>query len=512
MKKLLTLPMYPFLIAAYSVIALLAFNISEVNAGIAVRPLIVMLAGCGVLFACMRLIFKNWQKAGLITGIWIFLFIIYGHLYHYLENTSFVNGSLGRHRIILPVFLLMAGASLFLVWRRKMVSDRISQVFNILGIFLLIYPSFHLVNSIITSEKGQKEASQWTFSQPALQPVNPENLPDVYYIVLDTYTSSKALARDFSFDNSEFEAKLKEMGFYVAECSQTNYPYTQGAITATLNLDYLPELTKRLETINAEDNIWVLLKQSLVRNQLERLGYQTVAFETSYDWSRIEDADIYLGQAQSALLWQQMDPFEKMWVDSTALLVLSDVGIVTRKEDDNILNHPMSDHIQKQLFVLKTLPDIANNPDPTFTFAHILIPHVPYVFAADGTILTDNGFFGTEKAGPINEDYLQKGYTGEIAFINKQMESILSKILARSDTPPIIVLMGDHGVRDDNRVKILYAVYLPDGADNLMYPSITPVNTFRVIFDRYFGTSYGLLPDITYPEEGGEMVVPTVCE
>jgi hypothetical protein len=512
MKKLKNFPFYPFFIAIYSVIALLAFNISEVNAGVAIRPLIVMLAGCGVLFLCLRLILKDWQKAGLVSGVWVFLFVIYGHLYQFFRDSSFFAGLLGRHRILIPVFILAAGVSLFWIWRKKAVNGQLSQILNILSILLILYPSFHVINSGITSEKGQKEASQWTFSQLALQPIDPENLPDVYYIVLDTYTSSKALAKDFSFDNSEFEAKLKEMGFYVAECSQTNYPYTQGAITAALNLDYLPELTKRLETINAEDNIWVLLKQSLVRNQLERLGYQTVAFETSYDWSRMEDADIYLGQAQTSLLWQQLNPFEKMWVDSTALLALSDMEIVTRKDDTGILDHPMSDHIQKQLFVLKTLPDIASNPDPTFTFAHILIPHVPYVFAADGTILTDPGYFGTDKAGPVNEDYLQKGYTGEIAFINNQMESILSKILEQSETPPIIVLMGDHGVRDENRTKILYAVYLPDGAEDLMYPSITPVNTFRVIFDRYFGTSYGLLPDMTYPEEGGEMAVPTTCE
>ncbi len=512
MKKLKTFPIYPFLIAIYSVLALLAFNISEVNAGVAVRPLIVMLAGCSILFIFLRLLLRNWQKTGLVSGIWVFLFVSYGHLYHYFEDSSLLGGGLGRHRILLPIFFLIAGVGLVWVWRKKAVSGQLSQILNILGIFLLVYPSFQLVSNAIASEKGEKEASQWTFSQPALQPIEPDNLPDVYYIVLDTYTSSKALAKDFSFDNSEFEAKLKEMGFYVAECSQTNYTYTQGAITATLNLDYLPELTERLETINAEDNIWVLLKQSLARNQLERIGYQSVAFETSYDWSRMEDADIYLGQAQSSLVWQQLDPFEKMWVDSTALLVLSDMGIVTRKEDDSILDHPMRDHIQKQLFVLNTLPEIAKNPDPTFTFAHILIPHVPYVFAADGTILTDTGYFGTDKAGPINEEYLQKGYTGEIAFINTQMESILSKILEQSDTPPIIIMMGDHGVRDENRSKILYAVYLPDGAENLMYSSISPVNTFRVIFNRYFGTSYGLLPDMTYTEEGEEIAVPVTCE
>lgn len=29
----------------------------------------------------------------------------------------------------------------------------------------------------------------------------------------------------------------------------------------------------------------------------------------------------------------------------------------------------------------------------------------------------------------------------------------------------------------------------------MLYPDITPVNTFRLLFDKYFGTTYGPLPD-----------------
>ncbi|MFN8461121.1 MAG: hypothetical protein U0X93_05055 [Anaerolineales bacterium] len=31
-----------------------------------------------------------------------------------------------------------------------------------------------------------------------------------------------------------------------------------------------------------------------------------------------------------------------------------------------------------------------------------------------------------------------------------------------------------------------------------MYPTITPVNSFRVVFNNYFGTDYPLLDDIAY--------------
>ena len=72
--------------------------------------------------------------------------------------------------------------------------------------------------------------------------------------------------------------------------------------------------------------------------------------------------------------------------------------------------------------------------------------------------------------------------------------------------------MGDHGVRDDNRPKNFFAVYLPDGGGQALYPSITPVNIFRIIFDKYYGTSYGLLPDVTYTDKGEAIPVPDTCK
>ena len=87
-------------------------------------------------------------------------------------------------------------------------------------------------------------------------------------------------------------------------------------------------------------------------------------------------------------------------------------------------------------------------------------------------------------------------------------------ILRQSAEPPIIIIAGDHGsgVLTDHhsleatdikeRFSILNAYYLPDDGEQDLYPSITPVNTFRVIFNRYFGTDLPLLPDASFFAEG----------
>jgi hypothetical protein len=48
------------------------------------------------------------------------------------------------------------------------------------------------------------------------------------------------------------------------------------------------------------------------------------------------------------------------------------------------------------------------------------------------------------------------------------------------------------------RFYILNALYLPGVDTSDLYPAMTPVNTFRFIFNKYFGAELDLLPDKNY--------------
>jgi hypothetical protein len=345
-----------------------------------------------------------------------------------------------------------------------------------------------------------------------LQVTTSGELPDIYYIVLDTYTRADALRRDFDFDNSPFINELRGTGFYVADCSRSNYSYTQASISAALNMSYLPELQEKMDELGLESkDIWVMLKQSMVRKLLEEVGYKTVAFETGYEWSRIRDADIYLAIDKNPITIQRLEPFEAMLTDSTALVLFSHLRIQDQyektreiEEKVRITNFPYAGYAERQLFILNTLPEISELKEPTLAIVHFLIPHVPYVFDPDGEIWNDPGFYSGERAEPINEWYWQMGYTSEIQFVNRRLMEIFIEILENSETPPIIVIHGDHGVRGENRLQIFNAYYLPGEGSSKLYSNISPVNSFRVVFDSSFGTDYGLLPDLSFYE--GEKV------
>jgi hypothetical protein len=50
----------------------------------------------------------------------------------------------------------------------------------------------------------------------------------------------------------------------------------------------------------------------------------------------------------------------------------------------------------------------------------------------------------------------------------------------------------------EDRMAILNAYFLPGDGERQLYSAITPVNSFRVIFNRYFGGQFDLLKDSSY--------------
>jgi hypothetical protein len=101
----------------------------------------------------------------------------------------------------------------------------------------------------------------------------------------------------------------------------------------------------------------------------------------------------------------------------------------------------------------------------------------------------------------LPDDVYIARYTDQIRFVNAELQRVIDEILRKSATPPIIILQGDHGPgfnsdgQDyvEERARILNAYLLP--GRNEIYPSISPVNTFRVVFRDYLGADLDLLPD-----------------
>ena len=499
MSRFNRLPFYPLLLAIYPVLAMLAFNASQTTLNVGVRPLLICLGGAMAVFAVLRLLLHAWSRAALLTGLVVIWFFVYGHLYNLLKPVTLLGFALGRHRILFPVYSLLW---LVLAWRLLRSKNSFAgaiPMLNWISLALVVLAVGQIGVYSAQLKLAQLEQAKITRPGGQINPANPGGkLPDIYYIILDTYTRGDTLQTYFHFDNQPFLDKLKAMGFYVADCARSNYTSTETSLASSLNLNYLEALSPKFARGSTDHSaLPELIKDNLLRQQLEPLGYKSVAFQNEYMWAVWTDADIYLVPLPNAQVQRSLNPFEAMFERSTVAAFGVDAQSTLFKNWIQQVDFPYAEHIDQVHYLLDKLPTIPTIAGPKLVFVHVLVPHQPYIFQPDGSLQLDENFYRTA-GGPINAEYYAKGYTNQIQFINQRMLDILQKIINQSPVKPIIVVQGDHGVKDFNRASILNAYYLPDGIEGKLYPTISPVNTFRVILDNYFGDHYSLLNDTSY--------------
>jgi len=167
----------------------------------------------------------------------------------------------------------------------------------------------------------------------------------------------------------------------------------------------------------------------------------------------------------------------------------------------------------RTLFLLDQLPQIAADPQPTLTLAHIVCPHPPFIFGADGEDIShrDDLYYlgdGNKFQGmALKPEVHVRGYRGPAVYITRRIEEVIDQVLARSKVPPILILRSDHGSglrlnmqskeKTDlrERMVILNAYYFPNRDYQGLYQEITPVNSFRVVLNTLFGARFEILPD-----------------
>ena len=493
-------PIHPLAFAIYPILVLLALNISEVDASSGWRPLLVSGLGAGILSLASYAIFRDWKRAAILSTILLILFYSYGHVYILLKGVSLGEFYLFRHRTLIPLWIGLAVLLAWWVSRKSFNIGTATYVLNLAGLFLLVLPVFQLASFFVQSRSSQNEQNP-----SALNLHVGDNSRDVYYIILDGYGRSDVLKEEYGYDNSDFLNGLRDLGFTIAECSQSNYAQTQMSLSSSLNFNYIDALSDRfVPGSDDRTGLDALIHHSAVRQSLEEAGYQTVAFATGFLATELRDADYFLSPGRSA---GTLNEFEYLLLETTFARLLQDTNRFGMQTAGSELFR------ERTLFTLDKLDKLSYIQGPKFVFVHLVVPHPPYVFGPTGDPV-EPAEVGTTKT--------QEGashYRDQVIYINSRMAEIVPQIIANSATPPIIVIQGDHGPTvassPRSRMSNLNAYYLP-GVDASIYPSITPVNTFRVIFNEYFGQNLELLDDVSlysdYTDPFNFKVVQNTCK
>jgi hypothetical protein len=475
---------YPWLFSLFPALFLYSHNLDEASGRTALLASGLSLALTVLVWLAARALARDGQKTALLTFLFCLMFFTYGHL-----------GS----RLHLPPWVLVPWGTAFLVIAGMVLLTRRDLSGWIPG--LNLFASVLVLSAAAQIAWPRLQASVHDLGMTNLEEdarlatMRPDTsqLPDIYYLIVDRYANEKVLAAKFGFDNSEFLGFLRAQGFYIASDSRCNYLQTRMSLASSLNMGYIDRV--RGERDFGQRYVYRILKDFRVWRILKSLGYTYLHQGSWWEGTSYNPfADRNLGGTGIDKFWGD---FLEKFVGTTALQPFSNALFIKPRKRARIL---------QQFAQLERIPAAKG---PRFVFTHILATHTPYVFGPNGEDSPDPG---------QSKDFT---YIDQVRYTNTLLMRAVSAILKSASRPAVIILQSDEGPRAGPIIArrkrkyrawqknihelILNAMAFPGVDTSVLYPSISPINTFRVLFNLYFGAHYPLLPDETRAASGKDV-------
>jgi hypothetical protein len=455
-------------------------------------PLALSLAVATAVFALLVWALK-WKaaRAGIVVSLWIILFFSYG----YLGETEAGAGSLfaGSDLVKVVVWLLAGLLGTYLLKRTRRMPG-VTEVGNYVAMGLVV--ANLSVIGLYQVQSGSEARIEQSVRPPEL-PTSGADRPDIYYIVLEEYAGERTLRESFGYDNSWFLDALEDRGFYLARSSSANYPRTALSVASSLNMGYIQPLPGKIVGEGALNH---LIEEHAIGQYLKRIGYRYLHAGSWWDLTatnRIADAIITRPPAPiiPTLLY--------------AKSLLRPIG-----HPFPFLRNRFDQRDREYGRILNQFEEVAKAKrakGPKFVFAHVMSPHAPYVFDRDGGFVS-RGDYRTRPLATL--------YVDQLIYVNKLVIRLVDELLSGEEerSRPIVIVQADEGPYPGEpsrwgpdpsdqilrqKFELLNALYFPNTAEGrvargALYPTLTPVNDFRVVLRAYFDPGVAFLPDRNY--------------
>jgi hypothetical protein len=484
---------YPLAFALYPTFSLYQQNIEELTPDMLVFPALLFGIISLLLYLAIYVFLKDIHKTGIVVFLSFFMVFSYAPISLFIKGFFKIQSPIYHN----PFFYLSwIFFFTFLMHSATFTNADLSKITKSLALvsyILLLTPLLLVANYISDVNKTHKVLG--AKQQETLKIPTDVKRPDIYYLIFDRYANQNTLQNYFNFDNQEFLNNLENKGFYIASDSAANHLKTAHSLASSLNMNYIQNL---VDKNSMEKNLWKpiysLIKNNDVQNLLDNNGYTTINigswWSTTYE---NQHSDINLKASD-------VTQFSQILIDNSLLL---SVGATSGYYNSRVR------HGKFALYEFDAIKSSVNVKAPKFVFAHVLLPHTPFIFNSDGSLLSESQL----SSRTFNENYLN-----QLQYTNKRIVEIVDYILDNSDNPPIIIIQSDEGPHPvryskneeefdwssatkeelEKKLYILNTFYLPGFDHSKLYQQLSPVNTFRIIFNHYFGANLELLPDKTY--------------
>lgn len=490
----LALPLHPLGMAAFPVVFLFAENAVQ---QVTLRPLwgplgLALLGGVAAVLVCAALL-RDWRRGALMASLLLALFFSFGHAW------NLVAPHLDGRRWLVAAYVVIGLIGVALIWRGGRWVRPATTFLNVAVILLLAFNGFRIGEFALGGASAQ--GGDGVEATPAVAVDASDQPRDIYYIILDRYPNAETLRTIYGFDNTPFLDALEQRGFTIAHDAWANYWKTAFSLMSSLSMDYLDPA--RFDT--SEPPTFAPLHAALqghlpVPVTLKALGYDYIHLGNYWEpTSTNVDADV-------SLRYRGSTEFDDALRSTTGFMLLSPLG----RADNDPETAAYGDLARGTTdTTFRYLEEAVGRPGPTYVFAHFLLPHPPYVYDRDGSLIPEEE---TETA-PEVELFIR-----QLEWTNRRVLEAIDRLL---DVPPgeepIILLQSDEGpwppeFTEDQRsfdwleatpeqlqqkFGILNAFHLPgvDAAAAGVTDRTSPVNEFRIVLNAYFDADLPILPD-----------------
>jgi hypothetical protein len=498
LKRLATL--YPLLFAAFPVLGIAARNPGEYALDDLLIVLLVGLVGVGLVLGAATLLLRRFGQdlPGVVTVLAVAVFFFYLPLREWIDP-HLAGTALDKAGVVPIGVAVVLAVTLGWFVRRAERLAALTRMLTTVGLLLVAWNAFRVA---LDQVRGPRAVARNALVRELAKPipirpgtaVRPRH--DIYLLILDQYANRKGLQEFYGFDNRPFEDSLRGLGFTIPATTRSNYDYTLFSVPSLLNFAHMTPLEAELGNTTDRTVLRYLIKHNRLVRFLRKQGYEFVLIPGWEGSSDSPDADRVMGQTVRFDLGLEVDRTELREVLRSTTLLDRMLGPAPPMRRSTLI-----------LDAFDSLKAMASEPELTFTFAHLMMPHYPYRYDKN-----------CQPTPPSIWDHKSPGakpaYIGHLQCANRRVLDAVRTILSRSETPPIIVIQSDHGSSTipakrwanaaefptlaRERFAAFGAYYLPDGGASRFGDTVTVVNVFRYLLGYYFNADLPPEPNYSY--------------
>jgi hypothetical protein len=494
---------YPLLFAASLVLGIAARSAGQYRSSDLTVVLVVVILASGLAVAAVFVVLRALDQTGraaplaaalaMLAVAWFFYYIP-------AQNAlSAVAPQLSRNRVLVPLGVLMTVVAV--TWLLRQPLGRLQGVSAFMTRFGLLLVAIVALQGLVSLERGPRAARRSALIRELALPVGTvggappnRNTPqrDIYLIVLDGHANARVLEEVFGFDNSRFEDSLRALEFLVPRDMRSNYVQTYLSLSSLLNFAQVTRLAEDAGVTSKDHSLpTYLVKHNRAARFLKERGYKYVLFPSAW-WAATANSPLADEEFDSR---QEFEVGHELRRTELRLAVLRSTLLRLAFRSDRA-PIPVVQHFLRSFEGLREIPA---NPAPTFTFAHLLLPHIPYLLDASCRPLEHSIPDNLEADTPEQ----RADYIGQVQCVDRLVLDLVTTLLRRSSTPPVILVAGDHGPRFADvgfyghpesvstafireRFGAFGAFYLPAGGDSAFREPVTLVNLLGNVLRYYF--------------------------